>query len=102
MERSMARLSRPSDVRQRVRMGSPTTGAAYLLHGPFQAGDHPVAGGRIFTGEREADNAGRSMAGGEDPDGDGLDDLLVGAIYFDDGDEQEFQFAGKGYLITDR
>ena len=48
-----------------------------------------------FVGENEADATGESLAGAGDVNGDGRDDLLIGALYSDDAAIQ----AGKLYLI---
>jgi hypothetical protein len=48
-----------------------------------------------FVGENSSDGAGFSVSSAGDVDGDGLDDLLVGAYQNDDGGT----YAGKAYLI---
>jgi len=48
-----------------------------------------------ITGENADDDAGHSVSSAGDVDGDGLDDLLVGAPYNDDGGNA----AGKAYLF---
>ncbi len=48
-----------------------------------------------FIGETSEDEAGYSVAGAGDVDGDGLDDLLIGAWGNDEGGED----AGKAYLV---
>jgi midasin (ATPase involved in ribosome maturation) len=48
-----------------------------------------------FVGENSDDRAGRSVSSAGDVDGDGLDDLLVGAFTNGDGGSD----AGKAYLI---
>ncbi|MBN1335016.1 MAG: FG-GAP repeat protein [Deltaproteobacteria bacterium] len=50
----------------------------------------------IFVGETYADYAGGSVAAGSDIDGDGYDDLLIGAEYRDDGTATD---AGATYLF---
>ena len=49
----------------------------------------------VFVGETAADSSGYSVAGAGDVDGDGLDDLLIGAPNNADGGA----FAGKSYLF---
>ena len=49
----------------------------------------------VFLGESEADNAGASIAGVGDVDGDGRDDFLVGARYNAEGGP----YAGAAYLV---
>lgn len=48
-----------------------------------------------FTGEAADDESGRSLAPAGDVDGDGKDDILIGAYYNDDGGSD----AGKVYLF---
>ena len=62
-------------------------GAAYLLRGPLE-GDLSLADAdAIFVSETAGANGGCGLAGGGDADGDGLDDLLIGAYtgYSEDG-----------------
>jgi hypothetical protein len=75
-----------------------TSGAAYLLTWTAGAGlpGGSLAGATsIFTGEDAADRAGTTVAGPGDVDGDGRDDLLVGAPY----DETGGTTAGAAYLV---
>ncbi len=73
-------------------------GAVYLLHGPFSAGVVSVGTAReVWLGARPSGEAGRALAGGGDMDGDGLPDLLVGAIYADTGGA----YGGEAYVILD-
>ncbi len=70
-------------------------GAAYVIYGPWSAGSHALAdAGEILLAEQVADAFAHALASGSDIDGDGIDELLVGAIYNDDGGA----FSGKGYL----
>ncbi|HNH47049.1 MAG TPA: hypothetical protein PKY30_08425 [Myxococcota bacterium] len=59
------------------------TGTVYLWEGPvegeFSLADAPVA----WTGEKEGDQAGYAMVGGQDLDADGQVDLAIGAWAFD-------------------
>ncbi len=72
-----------------------SSGTAYIEFGPFGDGSQSLAdAARILTGEQVADAYGHAMASGSDVDGDGRDNLLVGAIYNDDGGA----FSGKAYL----
>jgi len=72
-------------------------GAAYLLYGPvFGTIPLALADARLL-GESAGDNAGVRVAGAGDVDGDGLDDLLIGAINRDVG----FADAGAVYLVYD-
>jgi hypothetical protein len=50
------------------------------------------------TGFYEGEQAGTSLASAGDVDGDGLDDILIGAPNFDE-DESDRSFLGKVYLI---
>jgi hypothetical protein len=69
-------------------------GAAYLLLGPIDSGGL-VGADRRFTGETIEDQAGSRVAAGGDVDGDGRDDLLVGAPY------AESASRGAAYLLLD-
>ena len=61
------------------------TGAAYIVLGS----DAPVSAGLAdalrYQGEASGDSAGVAVAGGGDVDGDGYDDVVVGAEYSADG-----------------
>ena len=48
-----------------------------------------------FQGEQDDDSAGYSVASAGDVNGDGYDDILIGAMWNDDGDSS----AGQTYLI---
>ncbi|MGB1281166.1 MAG: hypothetical protein ACPG5V_14490, partial [Vibrio cyclitrophicus] len=50
-----------------------------------------------FVGEEAGDNAGISVSSAGDVDGDGKDDLIIGANWGDDGGSD---YAGTSYLIT--
>jgi len=71
------------------------SGAAYLLLGPVTADmDLSYANSR-FGGEAAGDAAGAAVGGGKDLDGDGLDDMIVGAPYAqDDG-----SYVGAAYVV---
>ncbi len=56
-----------------------STGAAYLIFGAPTGQISLGAAAAILLGEEDGDRAGYSVAGGEDADGDGRPDLLIGA-----------------------
>jgi len=82
--------------------GSADSGAAYVIFGG-QALTGSISlsqvGGAVrgfrLTGEAGGDNAGRSVSSAGDLDGDGFDDLIVGAINNDTGGAN----AGASYVI---
>jgi len=74
------------------------TGKAYLILASSLGGDSTInlsGTDYEFVGENESDYAGRRVAAARDVDGDGLDDILIGARGNDDGGWD----AGKAYLI---
>jgi hypothetical protein len=77
--------------------GGVGAGKTYLMFGAtlLAGGSFDLASAdAVFTGEVVADRSGYSVAPAGDVDGDGLDDILIGADHNDDGGED----AGKGYL----
>ncbi len=56
-------------------------GAVYLEYGPISGTASLTTADVKWLGERTGDRAGSKVAGAGDVDGDGLDDLLVGAPY---------------------
>ena len=58
-------------------------------------GDYNLGPIASYLGEYSHDNSGRSISGVGDVNGDGFDDLIVGAYYNNDGGES----SGKTYLI---
>ncbi len=78
-------------------LGPDAIGAVHLMQGSqLTAGLIPVSQAHnTYVGESAGDSAGYSMAGAGDVDGDGLDDLLVGAYGADEGGEE----AGKAYIM---
>ena len=75
--------------------GGESAGAVYLVHGPI-SGDVELSSAHAkIVGEAAGDQAGYSVGGGVDVDGDTVDDLIVGAP-FETGNGEE---AGAAYLI---
>jgi len=79
-------------------LGAPAVGdagTAYLVLGPV-TGDMSLGGAdATLVGEDSSDGAGYSVSGVGDVDGDGLDDLLIGASANDAGGSS----AGAAYLV---
>ncbi len=71
------------------------SGAAYLVYGPVYGTMDLANADARFIGEEAGDGAGYSVAGVGDIDGDGFDDLLIGARYNDDGGTN----AGAAYVV---
>ncbi|MES2643328.1 MAG: MopE-related protein [Myxococcota bacterium] len=87
------------DGRDDVAIGDPnwggSQGAAYVVSGPLAGSASLSAADLILRGEAAADSAGISIARGGDVDGDGIEDLLVGAHYNDDVG----MLAGAAYFV---
>ena len=82
--------------------GATNAGKTYLILGSSLPllGSNPItinlsSADYSFIGESASDNAGRSVSSAGDVDGDGFDDILIGAHYNNDGGAD----AGKSYLI---
>ncbi len=76
-------------------IGNADPGVVYLLRGPL-AGDLDLGlADARFDGEQRDDLAGSAVAGAGDVDGDGFDDVLVGASHHDGGGPS----AGAAYLL---
>ena len=76
--------------------GAFTAGRIFLFDDPASHLDlDPADADFVLEGEGSLDFAGTTLANAGDPDGDGLDDLLVGAFGNDDGGQN----AGKVYLV---
>ncbi|HJN76143.1 MAG TPA: integrin alpha [Myxococcota bacterium] len=71
-------------------------GSAYVVLGAsITPGSHPLAEADIIVrGEEEFEFVGRSIDGGEDLDGDGEDDLLVGSMGWDNQRGRVCQISG--------
>ncbi len=76
-------------------MNDGDAGAAYLVLGPVTGNVDMALADTKLAGEEAGDQAGFNVAGSGDVDGDGLDDLLIGAILDDEGGAS----AGAAYLI---
>jgi hypothetical protein len=74
--------------------GGTDAGAVYLFYSPVTGTLDLSSHDAKFVGEDSLDDAGRSLSLG-DADGDGVEDLLVGA----DGEDQGGSSAGAAYLI---
>jgi hypothetical protein len=70
-------------------------GAVFLGYGLLSGDVDLAAQGAMFLGENARDWAGISVAGAGDVDGNGMDDILIGAYGFDENGSN----AGAAYLI---
>lgn len=70
-------------------------GAAYLLNGPISGITDLSTANAKLIGENQQDVAGSSVAAGGDVNGDGNNDLLVGAY----GNDYGGSYAGAAYLV---
>jgi len=75
--------------------GGINAGAVYLMMGPVAGTILVTNSDGGFIGQAESDLAGWSVAGPGDVNGDGIDDVLVGAPNHDEGGDD----AGAAYLI---
>jgi hypothetical protein len=76
--------------------GGSSAGAAYLLLGSAAPATASLSTTIKYTGEADGDRAGCAVAGSGDMNADGYDDLIVGALFNDDGPKTD---AGAAYLI---
>jgi len=84
---------------QHEESGGVHAGAAYLVLGGFGSGTIGLSSAKArFIGEDTTNYAGESVSGGGDVDGDGQDDLLIGAY----GESTAGAFAGAAYLLFAR
>ena len=76
------------------------TGIVYVLFGPFQEGElnveNPSTEGFRIGGASSDDYSGTSLAGVGDVNGDGLDDVLIGAPHADNG---RGDLTGVAYVV---
>ncbi|NOY25468.1 MAG: hypothetical protein GXP62_06300, partial [Oligoflexia bacterium] len=75
--------------------GGMQAGAAYLMLGPVSGTVELATVDATLVGEAAGDSAGVSVSGAGDVDGDGLDDILVGAF----GEDSGGSYAGAAYLM---
>ena len=75
--------------------GSSEEGAAYLVSGPISGWASLADAQAIIRGDTAQDNLGDLVCGGGDVDGDGYEDILIGAGEADDGANN----AGAIYLF---
>ena len=82
------------------------TGVAHVLFGPFAPGTRDLRtvsrGGMTITGARCREFAGTSVAGAGDVNGDGLDDVIVGAPGGSPDDEGLAVASGRAYVVFGR
>ena len=71
------------------------SGSAYVLFGPVAGEIAPSEADAALVGEVQDDYAGSSTASAGDVDGDGLQDILIGAPYNDENAER----CGAAYLV---
>lgn len=75
---------------------SSSTGEIYVVNGPLTSNvDLTTTYGARLSGEAASDYAGKSIAGIGDTNGDGYDDMVIGAPYNDDRASN----AGAAYLV---
>jgi hypothetical protein len=85
---------------------APCAGSAYVLFGPFAPGtlDLRTASppGLTITGARCREFAGTSVAAAGDVDGDGLDDVVIGAPAGSPAEEGRATASGRAYVVFGR
>jgi hypothetical protein len=76
----------------------PDAGGVYLVSGPLSGWTHLRSAGARFRGRDLDDRVGSSLAAGGDVNGDGIDDVLLGAPGIDHGGVESggaFLFSGR-------
>ena len=66
---------------------------------PFELGSLDGWNGFVINGEAERDYAGRSVSAGGDLNGDGIDDVIIGAV---GANPNGLDNAGRSYVIFGR
>lgn len=82
-----------------------SAGRVYVLFGRAEAVFSPMMldiADLIIEGDLQPEQAGASLSGGEDFNGDGLDDLLIGAPGWSTPDWTQTSFRGRAYLLLGR
>jgi hypothetical protein len=79
-------------------VSGPSAGAAYILYGPFTASAPLLQSAVRLYGEAAGDLAGWTVAGARDVNGDGLDDVIIGAP----GSDRLALDAGAVYVVFGR
>ncbi len=78
--------------------GGSSAGAVYLVAGPATGGgDLDTDAEARFTGETSSSYLGYGVDGAGDVNGDGFDDVLMGAYYYSSGSGGSY--AGRAYLV---
>jgi hypothetical protein len=72
-----------------------STGEVYIILGPVTGDITGSSADAILSGESTGDQAGRSITGAGDLDGDGAEDLVIGAYGHDSGSNN----AGVAYVL---
>ena len=78
--------------------GGADAGAAYIVDGPVEGAFRLWSADTKLTGELPGDHAGWAVANGGDIDGDGTEDLLVGAPY----EHGSGVYTGAAYVVFGR
>ena len=76
--------------------GGDKSGGVFLFSGPMSVSGAGSTVGTVITGETAGDEAGSAMGSGGDFDGDGYNDMIIGALRSDYAGTD----AGSAYLVT--